>query len=464
MNIPRIVLGGTSSHTGKTVISIGLMRALANRGLKVQPYKMGPDFIDPSYHFFATGRYSRNLDGFMMGRDNILESFQRNCKGADVAVIEGAMGLYDSHDAVDETGSTAQASKFLKAPVILIANVERLSRTAAAFVMGYKVFDPDVDLRGVILNRAGSRRHQDKARTAVEVLAKMQVLGVVPRNPDVVIPERHLGLIPAYERDKIDALFDNLAEFVEKNIDVDKLLEIADSAPELEMVPENPLYHPEKKIEVTLGVARDKSFTFYYQDNIDALCSLGAEIKYFDTLEDRKLPEVDALYIGGGFPEIQYEDLEKNHRMRGSVYDFAESGRPVYAECGGLMFLGKSIITKEGGEYDMVDFLPVKTRMMKKFQALGYVENEIIRDNPFGRKGTILRGHEFHHSKAEVLDKVDYAYKVIRGKGIQDRKDGIVKKSTLAGYLHLHVLSYPEWATNFLNAANSNKEREKGNI
>ncbi|MDP6612732.1 MAG: hydrogenobyrinic acid a,c-diamide synthase (glutamine-hydrolyzing) [Candidatus Hydrothermarchaeota archaeon] len=458
MKIPRIILTGTSSRAGKTVVSIGLMRALVNRGYVVQPYKAGPDFIDPSFHLFATQRYSRNIDGFMMRSEDMLESFQRNSKDADIAVIEGTMGLYDSHNALDEKGSTAEASKILKAPVILIANVERIARTAAPFVMGYKLFDPAVDIRGVILNRVGSERHADKVKLAVEKLADMRVIGVMPRDPGISIPERHLGLVPAFERSDIEALFDRLAEIMEEYIDIDGIIDIAETAPKMRRQRENNLFNPPNKFDVRVGIMRDNAFTFYYQDVIDALAANSRKITIIDALKDEKLPDVDALYIGGGFPEVFAEDLENNGSLRGDVRDFCDSGKPVYAECGGLMYLGERLITKDGRSYEMAGFLPLDTKMMERLQALGYSRRTAIMDNPISRRGDALVGHEFHYSRVTLKDKVKYAYKTTRGRGVDGEHDGILKKNTLAGYLHLHVLSYPKMLENFLSMAENISE------
>jgi cobyrinic acid a,c-diamide synthase len=457
MNVPRVVLGGTSSRAGKTVVSIGLMRALVNRGYNVAPFKAGPDFIDPSYHLFAAGRPSRNIDGYMMKKSDIVGAFYHGCRDCDIAVVEGTMGLYDSIDGIREIGSTGQVAKFLKAPVILIANIERISRTAAAYVLGYKVFDKNVDIKGVLLNRVGSERHAKKATAAVEKLAKMPVVGVMPRDERIEIPERHLGLVPAYEKRRLNRLFDSLAELIEEYVDVDKIIKIAKSAKAQKGVKDIPVFHPKKQIPAKLGVIRDKCFSFYYQDNLDAFAAAGAEIKFIDSLKDEKLPDVDALYIGGGFPEIFAEELEKNASLRSDIYEFCEEGKPAYGECGGLMYLGRSITTKEKEEYEMVGFLPIKTRMFKKFQSLGYVKNEVIKDNPLSRIGATIKGHEFHYSKVEILNSnlknMEYIYKVKRGMGIDGEHDGLLVKNTLASYMHLHVLSYPRMIDNFLKSA-----------
>lgn len=451
MHIPRIMLSAVRSRTGKTTISIGLMRALTNRGFRVQPYKVGPDFIDPSFHHFATGRHSRNLDSFMF-RDNILETFQRNFKNADIAVIEGTMGLYDSHDAIDEKGSSAEISKILKCPVVLIADVERMSRTVAPLLIGYKVFDREVDIKGVILNRVGNPRHAMKARLAAEKLAKMKVLGVIPRQ-EVVIPDRHLGLIPAYERDEFVEIFDKLAELIEKYVDVDEIIKIAEKTEELDDVDEHPVFRRENS-GIRLGVVRDKAFSFYYQDTLDALSS-KAELVYIDALNDRKLPDVDALYIGGGFPEVFAEELESNKHLRNQIYEFCESNKPVYAECGGLMYLGESI-SVGNEEYEMVGFLPLKTRMHRRFQAHGYSIYKVVKNNVISRKGDTLIGHEFHYSEVVPLRELNFAFKVKRGFGIGGY-DGVMLNNVLATYIHLHALSYPQMVYNLINAAKNVK-------
>ncbi len=463
IDIPRVILSGTSSRVGKTMISIGLMRALVNRGYRVQPYKVGPDFIDPSFHYFATGRHSRNLDSFMLTRHDIIETFERNFRNADIAVIEGTMGLHDSHHATDEKGSTAEVSKILKCPVILIANVERMSRTVAPFIYGYKVFDPEVRIEGVILNRVGSERHANKARLAAEKLAKMKVVGVIPRRKDVVIPDRHLGLIPAYERrEEFEQLFDRLAELVEKYVNIDEIIKIAEKAPPLQEVPEHPVFKEGREKRrgkrkkagrrARIGVLRDRSFNFYYQDNIDAI-SARAEVVVIDSLEDRKLPDVDALYIGGGFPEIFAEELEKNRSLRRDIYEFCDSGKPVYAECGGLMFLGEKLRLIDGSEYEMVGFMPYETEMHRKFQALGYSIYRCERSSIVARKGDVVLGHEFHYSRVIPREKLEFTYRVKRGKGIDGERDGAIKKNTVVNYVHVHVLSYPTLVRRFVSYA-----------
>ncbi len=454
MEIPRLVISGTKSKVGKTMITVGLIRALINRGFKVQPYKVGPDFIDPGFHYFAAGRHSRNLDSFMLSRQALLESFCRNFRNADIAIIEGKTGLYDSSDAVDEKGSVAEISKILKSPVILVVDSERLNRTIAAIVLGYKLFDPGVDLRGVILNRAGNERHRKRIKTAVEKLAKTRVFGVIPRSK-ISMPYRHLGLVTAYEREDLDRLLDELAEIIERHVDVESLIEIAYSAPHIEFseIGEEEVF----KKDVKIGVIRDEVFSFYYQDNIDEL-SKYADVVYLNSLKDKKLPDIDALYIGGGFPEVFAEQLEKNRKLRERIYEFCISGKPVYAECGGLMYLGKSIEVN-GEEYEMVGVLPLKTTMYKKFQAQGYCICKAVKSCIIARKNQTLVGHEFHYSKPELLGKAEFAFAVKRGKGISEGKDGIMVENTLANYLHVHFLSDKSIVKRFVNQTKKIKEK-----
>ncbi|WP_202320008.1 cobyrinate a,c-diamide synthase [Archaeoglobus neptunius] len=447
MEVPRVVIAGTSSKVGKTMVAIGLMRVLVNKGYTVQPYKVGPDFIDPGFHHLATGRYSRNLDSFMLSRDALLETFVRNFKGADIAVIEGKTGLYDSSDAVSERGSVAEVSKILRAPVLLVANVERLNRTSAAIILGYKVFDPEVDLKGVILNRVGSDRHAGKVRKAVEKLAKVRVYGVIPRK-DIRMPYRHLGLVTAYERGDFDELIDNVARIIEEHVDVEKIVDLAYKAPPIDV---KLFEEKDKKSGIKIGVLRDEVFSFYYQDNLDQL-SRYAEIVTIDSIRDRRLPDVDALYIGGGFPEVFAEQLERNRRLRDEIYSFCDSGRPVYAECGGLMYLGEKIDTGSA-EYEMVGFLPLKTVMFKKFQAQGYSVYSAVKSNPITTRGRKVVGHEFHYSKAILTGKADFAFAVKRGFGIDGKRDGIMVKNVMGNYIHVHFLSDRSLAKRFVQQA-----------
>jgi len=453
LKIPRILIASAGSRSGKTVLSAALMRILSRKGYKVAPFKVGPDFIDPSYHQAALNLSlpSRNLDSFLMKRKDIVQSFSGACheNSADIAVIEGVMGLYDSYDALHEEGSTAHVAKILKAPVLLICDVERIARSAGAIVLGCREFDREVSIKGVVLNRVGSARHEEKARSSVEKFAGIKVVGAVKKDASLHVPERHLGLIPAYELNKE---LDSLSSAVEKYIDVEKIIEIANSAPAIEVKkPKFRMTIKKQKLKKTkIGIVYDNVFRFYYPETIEQL-SERAEVTFIDSMKDKKLPDIDVLYIGGGFPEVFAEKLEKNKQLRSRIYDFCESGKKVYAECGGLLYLGKSIVTKEGEEFEMVGFLPIKTEMQERYVGLGYVKNIVIKNNPMSRKGEALLGHEFHHSKVTLTRKAEFVYKTERGLGIANGKDGMLIKSTLASYMHLHPLSYKNMIKNLVS-------------
>jgi cobyrinic acid a,c-diamide synthase len=442
-SIPRIVIGGVSSGSGKTMFSIGLMQALKNRGMEVAPFKVGPDYIDPMYHNAATEKKSRNLDGFMMSTLSILESFAIGCDNADIAVIEGVMGLFDSHDGVEERGSTAQVAKILESPVILIADVTKIARSAAALVNGFKTFDPELKVAGVVLNKTGSERHKDKVTRAVEKFTNLEVVGAIPKDPSLHVPERHLGLFPAHEVDKD---IESLASIIEANINLKRVVEIAESTVKIT--------RPEKKesgrksTEKKVGILYDDAFRFYYPETLRQLSESATPV-FIDAIKDRTLSAVDVLYIGGGFPEVFTSELEKNDSLRNEIYDFCASGNKVYGECGGLMYLGETIITKEG-EFEMVGFLPLTTEMQDGYVGMGYVENLVLRNNPLSRKGERIIGHEFHHSRVTLKEKVDFVYKTMRGRGIDGQHDGVVKNNVLASYMHIHPLGYRNMIKNLL--------------
>ncbi|MFQ5887216.1 MAG: cobyrinate a,c-diamide synthase [Candidatus Hydrothermarchaeales archaeon] len=444
LKIPRIVIGGTSSGAGKTVFSIGLMRALKTRGMEVAPFKVGPDYIDPMYHKAAVGRPSRNLDGFMMNASVVLKSFARGYEGADIAVVEGVMGLFDSHDSVDEKGSTAQIAKILGAPVILVADVERIARTAAAFAHGFKSFDENLNIAGVVLNRVGSTRHKRKVKTAIERLAGLEVVGALPKDALLHVPERHLGLVPIHEVDEDIA---TLASFVEEHVDLGRILEIAKTADRVRLPEKREIQN--KRSGKRIGVVYDSAFRFYYAETLSQISSMATPV-FIDALEDKKLPEVDVLYIGGGFPEVFVRELEKNTSLRNDIYEFCASGNKVYGECGGLMYLGKKIVTKEG-EFEMVGFLPITTEMQNKYVGMGYTINHVEKDNPLSRRGEVIVGHEFHHSRVKLNGKAEFVYRTERGVGIDGKHDGIMKNNVLASYMHVHPLGYRDMVKNLIS-------------
>ncbi|HWQ18734.1 MAG TPA: cobyrinate a,c-diamide synthase [Methanotrichaceae archaeon] len=427
--IPALLIAGTHSGVGKTTVTLGLMAALRKRGLKVQPFKVGPDFIDPTHHSAICGRPSLNLDTFMMGVDGVRRSFNDGIEGADVAVVEGVMGLYDGMDAT-EIASTAHVAKALNIPVVLVINVHGQSRSAAAMELGYTSFDPSVRIAGTILNRVGSERHLSMLKNSMA----MPILGALPRRQEISLPSRHLGLEMGFEsQHDIDAL----AQLMEEHSDLDEMLKLRTS---LECdIQEQSKPHEDRSIRI--GVARDEAFCFYYQENFNVLSRMGAELVPFSPLRD-DLPEVDGLYIGGGYPELYAGQLEES-RCRAQVRAASEDGMPIYGECGGLIYLSRGIVEDDDKEHRMVGALPATTIMTKKLQALGYVEAEVVNSNPIVGQGLVVRGHEFHYSRVEAESDARFAYKLRRGKGIRDGWDGLFEHSTLGGYLHTHFYSYP---------------------
>lgn len=425
--IPAVLIAGTHSGVGKTTVTLGLMAALRRRGLEVQPFKVGPDFIDPSHHTAICGRDSRNLDPFMMGLDGVRRSFCSALEGADVAVVEGVMGLYDGMDAT-EVGSTAQVAKALDIPVLLVLNVHGMSRSAAAMELGFSKFDPGVKIAGTILNRVGSERHLIMLKNSLH----LPIFAALPRRKDVEMKSRHLGLEMGFEREHD---LDALASFVEDNADLDRILKLrcAPCAGSKDIA--------EAALErVRIGIAHDEAFCFYYYENFRELERRGAELVFFSPLRDN-LPDVDGLYIGGGYPELHAAALETAPARR-QIREASEDGMPIYGECGGLIYLCKEIVFEES-RHNMTGALPATTIMTKKLQALGYVEGEVVGPNPIVEAGKIIRGHEFHYSRVECEADARFAYKLRRGKGIRDGQDGLVEHSTLGGYLHAHFFSYP---------------------
>ncbi|CAG0962921.1 Ni-sirohydrochlorin a,c-diamide synthase [Methanosarcinales archaeon] len=466
LDIPRILIAGDRSSAGKTTISIGIMSVLKDMGYNVQPYKVGLDFIDPSYHTEVTGRFSRNLDGYLMSEEAVCEVYSHAARGADIAVIEGVRGLFEGLEATSDIGSTAQIAKILKCPVILTINARSITRSTAALVSGYKSFDPEVNIVGVILNNIGSQRHAEKAQTAIETYTNTPGIGVIPRNDSMKISMRHLGLIPAMEGRRRIADFDanlgRIKEIIKEGIDIDRFISIANSARALEKPTEKIFRaHPQKN-KIKIGVALDEAFNFYYRDNLELLELAGAQLLYFSPVNDRTLPKVDGLYIGGGYPELFTNELEDNTSMREAIKQASKDGLPIYAECGGLMYLTREITTNvsgsgnynmaemKGGTFKMVGALPGKTLMGHK-RVVSYNIGSFIKDNVIGKTGASFIGHEFHHSEIiDLPDDTEFAIKLDRGIGIKGEYDGILVNNTMAAYAHLHAASYTGFAGAFV--------------
>lgn len=459
-NLPRLVIAGTHSGAGKTTLSTAIMAALNRAGYRVQPYKTGPDYIDPGYHTAATGRISRNLDSFFLGEDGVREMFFRSAAEADLSIIEGVMGLYDGLGATD-WGSTAHVAKIIKAPVLLVVDARSMARSAAAMVLGYKMLDRDVNLCGVILNRVGSRRHYLLLKESIENLAGLPVMGYVSRQAGLSLPERHLGLLPSSEKEGLSEHLELLASQVTEGIDLDLLAGVARQAesfhiPDFSMSESKAFPQKQADFIARIGIVKDEAFTFYYQDGLDILQAMGAELVTCSVLHDASLPtDLDGIYIGGGFPEMFLERLSQNHGFREDIRRAHELDMPIYAECGGLMYLTRSIIDFSGREYPMVGLVPGKCRMEKRRAALGYVYADVIKENIIAPAGTRLRGHEFHYSTLLMEDESHgeacQAY-VISKQGENGRPEGYARGNLLASYLHLHFAGCPQAARSFVEA------------
>jgi cobyrinic acid a,c-diamide synthase len=437
--IPAVLVAGTHSGVGKTTVVLGMMAALRRRGLVVAPFKVGPDFIDPSHHAAICGGPSRNLATFMMGTDGVRRSFALGVEGADVAIIEGVMGLYDGLDAT-EVASSASVAKALGAPVLLVMNVHGTSRSAAAMALGYASYDPGVKISGLILNRVGSERHRSLLAEALAPLG-IPILASLPRRGEIALPSRHLGLQMGFEsRHDLDAL----ADFLEENADLDGILDLGCevAASEAEMAQEAETVPDMEGERIKIAVAYDEAFCFYYVENFEVLRRLGAEIEFFSPIRD-PLPEVDGLYLGGGYPELYAGALEESP-TRHEIKKAAEDGMPIYGECGGLMYLCESVVSKDGdSDNKMAGVLPATTTMTGRLQALGYVEGDVVSENPVVAKGSAIRGHEFHYSKMDCAKDARFAYRFRRGKGIDGNKDGLFEHETLGSYLHTHFSTFP---------------------
>ena len=462
-DLPRVLLAGDRSSSGKTTIVAGLLSALRNRDLAVQSYKVALDYIDPSYHTGITGRWCRNLDGHLMPEKTIREVYAHAAEGAEVAVIEGVRGLYEGYDG--DRGSTAQIAKMLKAPVILVVDARSITRSAAALVKGYIDFAPAVDIRGVILNKVGGGRHAEKAISAIRDHAGVEVVGVIPRDDSMHLAMRHLGLVPMLEGEKRHAGFaerlDKIRRVVEEGLDIDRILEIAAEAEPLP-TPELDLYRPSREGDgVRIGVALDEAFNFYYRDNLELIELSGAEVVPVSPVHDQSLPEVDGLYIGGGYPELYAKELSENRSMIGSIRGAHEEGVPIFAECGGLMYLCEEI--DWGGESrPAVGLVPAKTRKGGQ-RIVSYTEGEFLRDCSMGPRGASFLGHEFHHSELvfddDARSKVEYAIRLRRGTGIENGKDGIVEGNMVASYNHFHGASYRLFPSHFIKSAREARDK-----
>lgn len=432
----KILIAGTNSGVGKTTISLGIMQALTKRNLKVQPYKVGPDYIDPSYHTFITGRDSRNLDSYMLDDEKIKYIFKNASKDADISVIEGVMGLYDGFGIDLNSCTSSYTSKILESPVILVINGKAMSSSAAAMVLGYKELDKEVNIKGVIVNNVKTKNHYELIKEAIEKYCNVEVLGYFPPNEKFKLDSRHLGLVPSVEIEALTEKFYDLGSEIEKYINIDRLIEISESE-EIETSFE--LNELPKFKNKSIAVAYDKAFNFYYKENLELLNQMNIEIKTFSPLYDEIVPKADCIYIGGGFPEVFAKELGINKKMRESIKKAHENNVPIYAECGGLMYLGEKLLDLDGNEYEMVGIFEGISKMTKSLKRFGYCDGIAKVDTVFSNKGDIIKGHEFHHSEFNSNEECSYKMVKKRGNKIVDEwYGGYSKGNTLATYLHTH--------------------------
>ena len=447
-----LFLSAAHKSSGKTTLSIGVCAALKSRGLEVQPFKKGPDYIDPIWLGMAAGKACYNLDFYVAGRQETIDDYCHRGSGADIRVIEGNKGLYDGLD-LDGSNSNAALAKAIRSPVVLVIDVRGTMRGIAPLLIGYQVFDEGVDIAGVIANMSGGARHESKLRAAVETYTDIPFLGALGRDPELELDERHLGLIPGYEDPDSRRKIEVIERAVTNNIDLERMLEIAGRAGAVEAA-SLPLEPKSEFGGLRIGIARDRAFGFYYPGDVEAFEQAGASLVPIDTLRDRELPALDGLFIGGGFPERHAAALAANHGLRAAIRCAIEAGLPTYAECGGLMYLSRGI-SWNGERHEMVGALPAECIMHARPRGRGYVKlAEIDGRHPWpgaAAPGTIVNAHEFHYSSLEGLPEDSrFAYELHRGSGIRDRRDGLVRANLLAAYSHQRNTAGNPWVRRFL--------------
>lgn len=438
-NIRGIVIAGTHSGSGKTTVTLGLMAALRKKGLTVQPFKCGPDFIDPTLHQLVTGKVSRNLDLWMSGTPFVRQCFTRHSAESDIAVIEGVMGCFDGNES-----SSAALTKALGLPMVLVVDVRSMAESVAALVKGFEELAPDLRLAGVILNRVGSARHLALLTGAIKAHCRTEILGYLPRDTAFDIPDRHLGLHMGEEAPLSAANRNRLADTVSTHVDLDRLLALATSNSPAATIPSDT---EPKKNKVRIGVARDRAFCFYYEDNLELLTEAGAVLVAFRPLSDEQLPDdIAGIYLGGGYPELYAERLTKNTAMLEAIRNWSLAGKPLYAECGGFMYLTEGIKDLDNRFHPMAGVYPVTSRMNKGRTSLGYRQATLTAPTLFGPVGTVMRGHEFHYSTIDPMPTdIIRAYQLADGQG-----EGYLINNTLGGYLHLHFGFHPQAAAHFI--------------
>lgn len=453
----RLVIAGTGSGVGKTTITIGLMAALQKRGLIVQGFKCGPDYIDPTYHTAVTKRTSRNIDSVMFSHDVLLDIVERNSRDADISIIEGVMGYFDGRDPLENTGSAAEISDITKSPVLLIVNCASMARSAAAIVKGFQTLHEPSNIKAVIANQVGSESHFNIVKAAIEQECQIPVVGYMKKNNDLHLPSRQLGLIPAIERGELTPYFDLLAEEIEKTIDVEQLLHIAET--ERIQPVQHSIFKEEKKEQVCIAVAKDEAFNFYYEENLELLRAKGANLLFFSPLLNEEVPEdADGLYLGGGFPEEFAKTLSDNEQSKTSIKRAIERGIPTVAECGGFIYLTNSIKTNDEHIYPMIGVIDGEVEMQEKLAALGYREVFGREGNFLLHEGEVAKGHEFHYSKYNGL-KERYAFEVKSRFG--QKRDGVMIDSLIASYVHFHFASNPTMVNHWIETCKVYQEKKR---
>ena len=461
MIVPRLIIAGTHSGVGKTTVTLAILAALKARGRRVHAFKAGPDFIDPSHHSAVTGRPSRNLDGWMLGEAINLDIFTQAAADADISIIEGMMGLFDGSSPVNEIGSTAELAKQLDAPVLLVIDGSAMARSAAAMVLGYTTFDPGLQVVGVLFNRVSSEGHYKLLKEAVEQETDVVAVGYLRPDLAMTIADRHLGLVTAMEQGSGE-LYCLLAKAGAETIDLDRIEELARSAAEIvrcEEIAVTRLTPNASHHTVKVGIAYDQAFCFYYPDNLELLEAAGVELVKFSPLNDQKLPDVDMLYLGGGYPELHGKKLAGNVTMRTAIRQFSAQGGTIYAECGGMMYLTIAIRDFAGILHEMVGVFPTEAVMEKPGLTLGYRTVELSQDCLLGAAGTIARGHEFHYSTLVPKGRLDYACALRDAQGNSKGQDGLSVGNTLALYAHLHFASQPKIAKSLVASGRRNSPR-----
>ena len=454
--IPRVVIAAPMSGSGKTTVVTGLLAAMRAHGVKAQSYKIGPDYIDPGYHALASGRPAHNLDTWLVSKERLADIFISTMADADVAVIEGVMGLYDGGK--NGVSSTAEIAKLLKTPVLLVVNAKSMGESAAALVLGFKQYDPGVNLAGVILNRLGSDTHRMMIEEALEKLG-VPVFGAIKRNDAMTMPERHLGLVPVEENARERETVEEIGRVVGAAVDVESIVALGKTAPPLEI---EQGFSQAAETKARIAVARDEAFSFYYPESLAVLRQKGADIVFFSPLHDERLPEADGLILGGGFPEMFAKELYENESMRASIKAAAEKGMPIYAECGGFMYLMRRVTDFDGNSFPMLGVIPGEVAMNKKLQTVGYVSAEMMRDTVLGSKGTVLHGHEFHFSsECEPETGADYprAFTFRKMRNPSPYAAGYAKGNILGSYLHLHFAGSEDAAASFVTACQNYAEK-----